>query len=149
MARAARIGIETVLMLIHTPQTNGVVERLIGTLRRECVDHIIPPNEWHRRQVLREFVVYYNETRSHGTLALGPPEGALTRRGGSAPVIAIRILGGLHHRHEWKAACSRFDAPQGQTAQRTRRSPKPDIRMAMRGGPRPRRPDEPPQTDLA
>lgn len=102
IARASRIGIETVLTPIHTPQANGVVERLIGTLRRECVDHIIPLNERHLRQVLREYVDYYNDTRPHRTLALEPPEGARTPRSG--PVIATPILGGLHHRYERKAA---------------------------------------------
>ncbi|MDA1147832.1 MAG: integrase core domain-containing protein [Chloroflexi bacterium] len=103
IARAARIGIETVLTPIHTPQANGVVERLIGTLRRECVAHIIPLNERHLRQVMREYVVYYNDTRPHRTLALEPPEGArIPQRNG--PVIAIPILGGLHHRYERKAA---------------------------------------------
>jgi len=103
IARASRIGIETVLTPIHTPQANGVVERLIGTLRRECVDHIIPLNERHLRQVLREYVVYYNDTRPHRTLALEPPEGArIPQRIGA--VVATPILGGLHHRYERKAA---------------------------------------------
>ena len=100
---AARIGIETVLTPIHTPQANGVVERLIGTLWRECVDHIIPLNERHLRQVLREYVVYYNDTHPHRTLALEPPEGARTPQR-SGPLIVIPILGGLHHRYERKAA---------------------------------------------
>jgi len=103
IARASRIGIETVLTPIHTPQANGVVERLIGTLRRECVDHIIPLNERHLRQVRREYVVYYNLTRPHRTLALEPPAGArIPQRIGA--VVATPILGGLHHRYERKAA---------------------------------------------
>ena len=103
IARASRIGIETVLTPIHTPQANGVVERLIGTLWRECVDHIIPLNERHLRHVLREYVGYYNDTRPHRTLALESPEGARTPQR-SGPVIASPILGGLHHRYERNAA---------------------------------------------
>ncbi|MSQ31303.1 MAG: transposase [Dehalococcoidia bacterium] len=103
IARTARIGIETVLTPIHTPQANGVVERLIGTLRRECVDLIIPLNEPHLRRVLREYVEYYNDTRPHRTLKLEPPAGARTPQRTGA-VVATPILSGLHHRYERKAA---------------------------------------------
>jgi putative transposase len=60
-------------------------------------------NERHLRQVLREYVLYYNDTRPHRTLALEPPEGARIPQQNGA-VIAIPILGGLHHRYERKAA---------------------------------------------
>ena len=50
------IGIRTVLSPIATPQANGIAERLVGTFRRECLDHIIIVNERHLRYVLREFV---------------------------------------------------------------------------------------------
>ena len=103
IARALRIGIETVLTPIHTPQANGVVERLIGTLRRECTDHIIPLSERHLCLVLEEYVAYYNDMRPHRTLVLEPPEGArIPQRIGA--VIASPVLGGLHHRYERRAA---------------------------------------------
>lgn len=100
IARASRIDIDDA-----NPHAagEGVVKRLIGTLWRECVDHIIPLNERHLRHVLREYVGYYNDTRPHRTLALESPEGARTPQR-SGPVIASPILGGLHHRYERNAA---------------------------------------------
>ncbi len=103
IARARRIGIETILTPIRAPQANGVAERLIGTLRRECVDHIIPLNERHLRLVLHEYAEYYNATRPHRTLALEQPDGARTVQA-TGPVGATPILGGLHHRYERMAA---------------------------------------------
>ena len=103
IVRALRIGIETVLTPIHTPQANGVVERLIGTLRRECVDQIIPFSERHLHLVLQEYVKYYHDTRPHRTLELEPPEGARIPQPIGA-VVAAPILGGLHRRYERKAA---------------------------------------------
>ena len=71
--RARRMGIKTVLTPIATPQANGIAERLIGTLRRECLDHVIVVNERHLRHVLREFVRHYNEARPHQALELQVP----------------------------------------------------------------------------
>ena len=65
VARAKRIGIRTVLPPIATPQANAVAGRVVGTLRRECFDHIIVVNERHLRRVLREFVRHYNGARPH------------------------------------------------------------------------------------
>ncbi len=75
IARAKRIGIKTVLTPVHAPKANAVAERLVGTLRRECLDHIISLSEQHVRSVLAEYVRYYNSTRPHRTLALETPEG--------------------------------------------------------------------------
>ena len=58
---------------IATPQANGIAERLVGTFRRECLDHVIVVNERHLRYVLREFVRHYNEARPHQTLNLEVP----------------------------------------------------------------------------
>ena len=74
VARARSIGIRTVLTPIATPQANGIAERLVDTLRRECLDHIIVMNERHLRYVLREFVRQYNAARPHQTLELDVPE---------------------------------------------------------------------------
>ena len=103
IARARHIGIETVLTPFRTPQANGVAERLIGTLRRECVDHIIPLSERHLRLVLQEYAEYYNATRPHRTLDLEQPDGVRAVQA-TGPVVATPILGGLHHRYERTAA---------------------------------------------
>ena len=103
IARARRIGIETVLTPFHAPQANGIAERLVRTLRQECVDHLIPLNERHLRRLLLEYVDYYNATRPHRTLDLETPEGPRTAQPDGV-VIAKPVLGGLHHRYERRAA---------------------------------------------
>ena len=60
VARAAGIGIHTSITPVRAPQANAIAERCIGTLRRECLDHLIVINERHLRAVLREYVPYYN-----------------------------------------------------------------------------------------
>ncbi len=63
--RARRIGIDAIATPIHAPKANAIVERVIGTLRRECLDHIIVLDEQHLMSVLGEFVAYYNQERPH------------------------------------------------------------------------------------
>jgi transposase InsO family protein len=63
--RARRIGIDAIATPVASPRANAIVERVIGTLRRECLDHLIVSNEEHLRSVLTEFVQYYNRERPH------------------------------------------------------------------------------------
>jgi transposase InsO family protein len=72
--QAQRIGIDAIATPIHAPTANAIVERVIGTLRRECLDHLIIVNEQHLLAVLCEFVTYYNQDRPHRTLGLPTPE---------------------------------------------------------------------------
>jgi len=97
-ARAERIGIEAIATPVASPRANAVVERVIGTLRRECLDHLIILDESHLRSVLREFVAYYNAERPHRTLRLETPEPTLRLVDG--PVRSRPVLGGLHHVYE-------------------------------------------------
>ena len=103
IAKARAIGIETVLTPIRAPQANGIAERLIGTLRRDCTNHIIPLSERHLRRVLLEYVAYYNATRPHQTLGQETPEGPREVRL-AGMVRGEEVLGGLHHRYERVAA---------------------------------------------
>ncbi len=81
-----------------TVDSNAITERVIGTLRRECLDHLLVLNERHLRSVLREFVASYNADRPHRSLALEPPQPAA--RSGTGPVGSRPVLGGLHHVYE-------------------------------------------------
>ena len=71
--RARRIGIDAVATPVASPRANAVIERCIGTLRRECLDHLVVLDEQHLRSVLAEFVQYYNRERPHRTLCLETP----------------------------------------------------------------------------
>jgi transposase InsO family protein len=96
--RARRIGIDAIATPIASPRANAVIERFIGTLRRECLDHLIILDEQHLRSVLAEFVGYYNLERPHRTLRLETPVPAL--RSVDGPVRSQPVLGGLHHVYE-------------------------------------------------
>ena len=80
-----------------SPWQNGFAERLIGSIRRECVDHIIVLGETHLRRVLKSYANYYNSVRTHRSLNKDAPVSRPVQRTG---VISSRaILGGLHHRY--------------------------------------------------
>jgi hypothetical protein len=80
-----------------SPWQNGFVERLIGSIRRECVDHIIVLGEMHLRRVLKTYADYYNCVRTHRSLNKDAPVSRPVQRTG---VVSSRaILGGLHHRY--------------------------------------------------
>ena len=95
MRRAASIGIRTLLTPVRAPQANSIAERVIGTLRRECLDQVIVRNERHLRRLMAEYVRFYNDDRPHQTLGREPPNGR--QPVGSRPIIAMSVLGGLHH----------------------------------------------------
>jgi transposase InsO family protein len=95
---ARRIGIDAIATPVRSPRANAIVERVIGTLRRECLDHLIVLDEQHLSLVLREFVAYYNEDRPHRTLGLQPPEAR--PRPVTGPIRSRPVLNGLHHVYE-------------------------------------------------
>ena len=80
-----------------SPWQNGFAERLIGSIRRECSDHIIVFGEAHLRRILKSYARYYNETRTHLALDKDAPVSRPVQRTG---VVRSRaILGGLHHHY--------------------------------------------------
>jgi transposase InsO family protein len=80
-----------------SPWQNGVAERLIGSIRRECVDHTIVLGEVHLRQTLKSYASYYNEIRTHRSLDKDAPISRQIQRTGS--IRSYAILGGLCHRY--------------------------------------------------
>src|SRR2546427_3757491 len=71
--RARGLGIETLLTPVRAPRANALAERVVRTLRNECLDHLVVVNEAHLRAVLGEFASYYNTERPHRGLHLEPP----------------------------------------------------------------------------
>lgn len=81
----------------RSPWQNGYAERLIGSIRRECLDHVIVLGEAHLRRVLRDYAAYYNDLRTHLSLAKDAPSGRGIQLTGS--IIRRPVLGGLHHHY--------------------------------------------------
>ena len=93
--RIAGLDIESIRTPIRSPLANAIGERVVRTLRRECLDHILPLSERHVRSVLAGFVAYYNQDRPHRSLGLETP--VSRRRPVAGEVISRPVLGGLHH----------------------------------------------------
>ena len=87
--RAAGLGITTVLTPAWAPRANAVAERLVGTLRRECFDHLIVVNERHPKAVLGKVAGFYKAARRHRTLELETPQPA--SRPGHGPIRASPV----------------------------------------------------------
>jgi putative transposase len=98
------MGIEQVLSTPRSPWQRAYVERLIGTIRRECLDHLIVFNETSLRRHLQGFTDYYHRTRTHLSLKKDAPEPRPVQPPGAGQIIAIPEVGGLHHRYERHAA---------------------------------------------
>ena len=101
-----RIGVQPLRTAYHSPWQNGVAERWIGTCRRELLDHVIVLNEKHLRRLLRQFLAYYHDDRTHLALGKDAPmlRPASPRPSATAEIIAFPRLGGLHHRYVWAEA---------------------------------------------
>ena len=80
-----------------SPWQNGIAERLIGTLRRECLDRMLIFGESHLRRVLASYMAYYNQARTHLALQKDAPLHRAAQRSGV--IVAIPILAGLHHQY--------------------------------------------------
>lgn len=101
--RVVHMGIEETLTAPRSPWQNPFVERVIGSIRRECLDHVIVLNERHLRRILRSYVDYYNCSRTHLSLDRNAPEPREVEPPGFGRVIAIPQVGGLHHRYRLAA----------------------------------------------
>ena len=92
------LGITQVISAKQSPWQNPFAERAIGSIRRECTDHIIALGARHLVRTLRRYATYYNESRTHLCLDRNSPLPRSVEKG-NGDVVAIPHLGGLHHRY--------------------------------------------------
>ena len=97
------LGIDQKLISYRSPWQNGYCERVIGSIRRECLDHVIVFTERHLRRILREYVAYYHEARTHLGLGKDAPVRRAVEPRDVGQVVSAPVLGGLHHRY-WREA---------------------------------------------
>jgi putative transposase len=102
--RVESMDIEQVLTSARSPWQNPYVERVIGSIRRECLDHVIIFNERHLRRVLQEYFDYYHYSRTHLGLAKDCPEPRSVEYPDSGPVHSEPMVDELHHRYYPRAA---------------------------------------------
>ena len=95
--RMRAMGIRDRPTSLASPWQNGFAERLIGSIRRECVDHFVVLGEAHLQRILRAYVGYYNDIRTHWSLDKDAPVSRPVQRTGS--IKSNPILGGLHHHY--------------------------------------------------
>jgi putative transposase len=96
---AAGSGIDILRTPFKAPRANAICERFVGSLRRECLDHLIIVNERQLWRVLREYVAYFNAARPHQGIKQLLPNNAMTpvAAQGGGRIYAVPVLGGLHH----------------------------------------------------
>ena len=104
VSRVASAGLQHVVTAPGSPWQNAYAERVIGTIRRECTDHMIVLGEQHLRWLMRRYVAYYNGVRTHLALGKDAPAGRDTHPPDRGSVQSRRHCGGLHHEYFRKAA---------------------------------------------
>jgi hypothetical protein len=102
--RLRAMGITEVIFARRSPWQNPQAERLIGSIRRECLDHVIIFSERHLRRVLSSYFQYHHETRTHLSLGKDCPRPRLIQSPSDGNIIAFPEVDGLHHRYERRAA---------------------------------------------
>jgi putative transposase len=89
----------------RSPWQNGTAERVVRSVRRELLDHVVVLNEDHLRRLLREYVDYYNDERVHTSISDAPNGRSVVSRSSKwAKVVGFPRVGGLHHRYTWREA---------------------------------------------
>ena len=102
--RLEGIGIEEVLTAPQSPWQNPYAERLVGSVRRECLAHVIVLGEQHLHGILKSYFAYYHRSRTHLSLGKEAPEPRPVHPPSMGKVVALPEVGGLHYRYEWLAA---------------------------------------------
>jgi putative transposase len=102
--RVQNMGMEEVVIAPRSPWQNPYVERLIGNIRRECLDHVIVLHERHLRRLLTDYFHYYHRWRTHRALDMDCPVPRPIQRPGDGAIREVPEVGGLHHHYERRAA---------------------------------------------
>jgi len=102
--RVTSMGITEVVCAPSSPWQNPYAERLIGSLRRECLDHIIVISQTHLRRVLARYISYHQRARTHLSLQKDTPLPRRVQAPAEGPVVEFPEVGGLHHRYERRVA---------------------------------------------
>lgn len=102
--RVKRMGIEELLTAPQSPWQNPFAERLIGSMRRECLDHVLVLGERHLRRVLTAYLAYYHGARTHLSLDKDAPNGRPIEPPDLGAIVPTPEVGGLHHRYIRQAA---------------------------------------------
>lgn len=109
---ATGMGIHEVLTAPRSPWQNAYAERVIGSIRRECLNHVIVVNEIGLSRILKQYLVYYHQSRTHLSLAKDSPQPRPIEPLPLGPIVASPQVGGLHHRYDRRAASSRLCLPR-------------------------------------
>jgi putative transposase len=102
--RVKGMAIEEVLTAPHSPWQNPFAERLIGSIRRECLDHVLVLGEQHLRRILTRYFRYYQQARTHLSLDKDAPDVRPVQLRAAGRIVEIPEVGGLHHRYVRRAA---------------------------------------------
>ena len=102
--RVKSMGIEEVLTAPRSPWQNAFVERVIGSIRRDCLDHVIVLNDRHLKGILTRYFGYYHRWRTHLSLGMDSPESRSVQPPALGTVVQFPEVGGLHHHYERLAA---------------------------------------------
>ncbi len=102
--QARALNIREVVIAPRSPWQNAYAERVIGSIRRECLDHVVVIGERHLKRILSEYVHYYNTTRTHLSLAKDAPEPRRVQPPSQGRVVEMPRLAGLHHEYLRRAA---------------------------------------------
>jgi putative transposase len=102
--RVHSLGIDEVVIAPRSPWQNPFVESVIGSIRRDCLDHVVVLGELHLRRMLRGYLGCYHRSRTHLSLNKDPPDPRLTESPEMGNIISFPCVGGLHHRYTRLAA---------------------------------------------
>ena len=97
--QASALGVEEVLTALRSPWQNAYAERVMGSIRREILDHVIILGERHLRRMMKRYVRYYNGTRTHLSLGKDAPQERTVQRPCEGRVVGLPRVGGLRHEY--------------------------------------------------